>query len=105
MDSDLTPFAADAARHELARDIHDGPQQRLVGALINLQLAEQCFDRDPDRARRLLGDAGGYVQQGLDDLRVLSADLYPAVLATCDLPTAVSTLARTSTTPAAKHAT
>jgi signal transduction histidine kinase len=105
MYGDLIPSTADAARRQLGRDIHDGPQQRLVSALINLQLAEQCFDRDPDRARRLLGEARGYVQHGLDDLRVLTAGLYQAMLAKYELPTAVSALAQTSARPAAKPAT
>ncbi len=88
--------AADAARHRLARDIHDGSQQRLVSALLDLQLAEQCFDREPDRARRLLGEARDYVESGLEDLRALTAGLHPVALATYGLPSAVLTLAHTS---------
>ena len=91
--------AADAARHRLARDIHDGSQQRLVSALIDLQLAEQCFDREPDRARRLLDEARAYIQFGLDDLRSLTAGIHPVALATHGLPAAVSTLAHTSALP------
>ena len=45
--------AADAARAQLERDLHDGAQQQFVSAILNLQLAERLLESDPDRAREL----------------------------------------------------
>ena len=43
--------AGDAERRRLGRDLHDGAQQRLVALMIELQLARERFDSDPDGAR------------------------------------------------------
>ena len=49
--------AADAARAQVTRDLHDGAQQRFVTAVLNLQLAEGAAGSDPTKppgcARRL----------------------------------------------------
>ena len=45
--------AGDAARLRLARDLHDGAQQRLVSVVMSLQLADQQRD-DPVALHRLL---------------------------------------------------
>ena len=39
--------AADAAREQLTRDLHDGAQQQFVSALLTLQLAERKLASDP----------------------------------------------------------
>ena len=46
------------ALRRLERDIHDGPQQRLVRLAVDLGRAQQQFDPDPDaaRAHRRRGD-------------------------------------------------
>ncbi|MGZ4626614.1 MAG: GAF domain-containing sensor histidine kinase, partial [Kineosporiaceae bacterium] len=91
--------AAQDARRRLARDLHDGAQQHLVAALIALQLADQRFDRDPDRTRQLLREAIDHTRGGLAELRQLAAGVHPAVLTTRGLRDAVEALARRSPLP------
>jgi signal transduction histidine kinase len=92
---------AQEARRRLARDLHDGAQQRLVAALIALQLADQRFDHDPAAARQLLHEALAHTRDGLDDLRQLAAGVHPAVLTTRGLHAAVDALAQRSVLPIA----
>ena len=49
--------AADAARAQLERDLHDGAQQQFVSALLQLQLAERKGATDPDGAQALRAQA------------------------------------------------
>jgi signal transduction histidine kinase len=91
--------AAQDARRRLARDLHDGAQQRLVGALIALQLADQRFDQEPEVARELLREALGHTREGLDDLRELAAGVHPGVLTTRGLHAAVHALAHRTRLP------
>jgi signal transduction histidine kinase len=84
---------AQEARRRLARDLHDGAQQRLVVALITLQLADECFDRDPARAHDLLRTALGHARDGLTDLRELAAGVHPSILTNRGLRAAVEALA------------
>ncbi len=91
--------AADDARRRLARDLHDGAQQRLVSAVISLQLAEQSFDKDPANTRRLVHDALGHVSDGLAELRSLAAGVHPSILTNRGLQAAVEALAQRNITP------
>jgi PAS domain S-box-containing protein len=85
--------ASDAARQRVTRDLHDGAQQRIVAALISLQLAEQRWESAPQRARELVGQALGDARRGLEDLRALAAGLHPAILTQHGLAAAVRALA------------
>ncbi len=72
--------AADAARRQVTRDLHDGAQQQFVNALINLQLARQKWSSDPERAGALLDAADSEAARGLLALRELAAGIHPAIL-------------------------
>jgi PAS domain S-box-containing protein len=85
--------ASDAARQRVTRDLHDGAQQRLVAALISLQLAEQRWQSAPQRSRELVRRALDDARQGLEDLRALAAGLHPAILTQHGLAAAVRALA------------
>ena len=85
--------ADDDRRRRAARDLHDGPQQQLVTAVIDLQLAGRAWDDDPQRARGLVDDALAQVQEGLAGLRALAAELHPAVLTTRGVGAAIEALA------------
>jgi signal transduction histidine kinase len=85
--------ASDAARRRLARDIHDGAQQRLVTAVIDLELADEALGRNPDNARQLLREAISHAREGLDELRTLAAGVHPAILTTDGLAAATRSLA------------
>ena len=72
---ELTETRADAVDHSAAelrrleRDLHDGAQARLVALSMSLGMADEMFDRDPDGARRLVGDARDTTDAALAELR------------------------------------
>ena len=88
--------ARDSARRRLARDIHDGAQQRLLSGILNLTLAEDSLAGGPDEARKFLREAQDHVQRGLEELRDLAAGVYPAILTNRGLRAAAESLARRS---------
>jgi signal transduction histidine kinase len=88
-----TVVAADSARRQLARDLHDGAQQDLVNVVINLQLAQQTWREDPSRARELTDRAAGQAQAGVDSLRELAAGIHPEILTSRGLAAAIEALA------------
>jgi PAS domain S-box-containing protein len=83
--------AADDARRRLARDLHDGAQQRLLGALLRLRAAERRLPQDGDGAA-LLRDAGAELDAGLAELRELARGIHPAALTDHGLGAAVRAL-------------
>jgi signal transduction histidine kinase len=91
--------AADEGRRKLARDLHDGAQQRLVTSIVSLQLADRQLETDLEETRRLLHDALEQAHQGLNELRELAAGVHPAILANNGLRAAVRALAAHSRVP------
>jgi len=90
--------SATAARHQLARDLHDGAQQRLVTLLLGLRLARnQMHGESEDRA--LLDDAIEQAGAALDELRELAAGIHPPILTARGLTAAVKALAARSGLP------
>jgi PAS domain S-box-containing protein len=85
--------AADAARRQVTRDLHDGAQQQFVNVVINLQLVQQKWTSEPDRARQLLDAATQRAKAGIDELRELAAGIHPSLLTTRGLLAAVEALA------------
>lgn len=83
----------------LERDIHDGPQQRLVRLAMDLSVAERRLADDPDAARELLGAAREQAAETLAELRALSRGIAPPVLADRGLAAAVSAVAARATVP------
>lgn len=84
---------AAAELRRLERDLHDGPQARLVSLSLNLGMAESMLDDDPQAARRLLRDARGSSDTALDELRSVVRGIHPPVLADRGLVGAVQALA------------
>jgi signal transduction histidine kinase len=64
----------------LERDIHDGPQQRLVRLSMDLGRARAQFDQDPDKARKTLDGALNQARETVEELRSLSRGIAPPVL-------------------------
>jgi signal transduction histidine kinase len=93
--------AADGARRKLARDLHDGAQQKFVTAMINLQIAQERFFSDPGRAREHLGIALSQSESGLEALRAFVAGVHPPILTHLGLSAAVATLADAAPIPVA----
>ncbi|WP_035812296.1 sensor histidine kinase [Jiangella gansuensis] len=70
---------ADTLRR-VERDIHDGPQQRLVRLTMDLESAQRRFDEDPDTARPLLEGAVMQTKEALAELRAVSRGIAPPIL-------------------------
>ena len=83
----------------LERDIHDGPQQRLVRLGMDLSIAERRLDDDPEAARALLTAARAQAAETLAELRALSRGIAPPVLADRGLGAALASVAARSTVP------
>lgn len=91
--------AEDQSLRRLERDIHDGPQQRLVRLQMDLASAERKFDSDPEAARGLLAEARTQAHDTLEELRALSRGLVPPILQDRGLVTGLESLAARSTVP------
>jgi signal transduction histidine kinase len=87
------------ALRKLERDIHDGPQQRLIRLAMELSRARRQLDTDPEAAAATIDDALGQARETLDELRALSRGIAPPILADRGLPAALTTLASRSTVP------
>ena len=86
-------------RRRLERDLHDGAQQRLVSLGMDLGIALEKLDADPEAAKALLREAHGDAQLALRELRDLARGIHPAVLTDRGLDAAVSGLAARSPVP------
>jgi signal transduction histidine kinase len=87
------------ALRRLERDIHDGPQQRLVRLAVDLGRAKQQLDGDPDAARRTVDEAITQTREALDELRTLSRGIAPPILTDRGLAAAIAALAARATVP------
>ena len=86
------------ALHRLERDIHDGPQQRLIRLQMDLARAERAAD-DPERARALIADTRVQLAETLAELRNLSRGIAPPVLLDRGLAAALDQLVARSEVP------
>jgi signal transduction histidine kinase len=92
--------AEDAALRRLERDIHDGPQQRLVRLQLDLAALERRVDAgDSDAAAELAREAQVHAKSALDELRALSAGVAPPLLQDRGLAAALSAVAAGSALP------
>ncbi|QOR72196.1 sensor domain-containing protein [Ruania alkalisoli] len=90
---------ADTLRR-IERDIHDGPQQRLVRMSMDLRAAQRRLAQDDaDAAGTLIGEAIEQVQSSLEELRALSRGIAPPVLADRGLRAAIAAVAGRSPIP------
>jgi signal transduction histidine kinase len=91
--------AADEARRRIERDLHDGAQQRLVAAALELTLLEHQLDRDPEGARPVLARAREQLDGGLGELRDLARGIHPTVLTDRGLEAALNALVQRAAVP------
>lgn len=92
--------AEDAALRRLERDIHDGPQQRLVRLQLDLAAVERRAESgDADAAASLAREAQVHAKAALDELRALSSGVAPPLLQDRGLVAALGALAAASPMP------
>lgn len=76
-------------RHELARELHDGPSQLLSAIIMGLKFMKQVIERQPDRAEAELNELERLTTQALHQVRNLLFDLRPVALETQGLCAAI----------------
>lgn len=94
--------ALDAQAAELRRierDLHDGAQARIVALGMNIGLAEELLEQDPEAAGKLLAEARHTSGEALAELRGLVRGIHPPVLAERGLSGAVRALVLTMGLP------
>src|SRR5690348_5813771 len=91
--------AADAERRRIERDLHDGAQQRLVSLALNLGMARERFESEPEPVRQALAAAHDEAVLALTELREFIRGLHPAVLNDRGLDAALSGLAARAPLP------
>jgi signal transduction histidine kinase len=91
--------AADDARRRIERDLHDGAQQRLVAAALELAMLDRRLDPDAHGARPVLARAREHLEGGLAQLRDLARGIHPAVLTDRGLEAALDALVDLSPVP------
>ncbi|MFD5392225.1 sensor histidine kinase [Streptomyces sp. NPDC127074] len=89
--------AADLRRIE--RDLHDGAQARLVALAMDLGLAKEKLEEDPEAAAKMVDEAHGEVKLALQELRDLARGIHPAILTDRGLGPALSALSARCTVP------
>lgn len=87
------------ALRRLERDIHDGPQQRLVRLSMDLGRARKQLADDPETARATIDAALGQTRDTLDELRALSRGIAPPVLVDRGLAAAIEESVARSVVP------
>ena len=91
--------AEGTALRRLERDIHDGPQQKLVRLQMDLAAADRQLEKDPAAARTLLEEALQQSKDALDELRALSRGFAPPILMDRGLVAALESLAVRAAVP------
>ncbi|WP_431915180.1 sensor histidine kinase [Nonomuraea jabiensis] len=87
------------ALRKLERDIHDGPQQRLVSLAMELSRAQRQLAKDPEAAQATIKSAISATRETLDELRALSRGIAPPILSDRGLAPALAALAGRCTVP------
>ncbi|MFD1543337.1 sensor histidine kinase [Nonomuraea guangzhouensis] len=87
------------ALRKLERDIHDGPQQRLVSLAMELSRAQRQMSKDPEAAQATISSAITATRETLDELRALSRGIAPPILSDRGLAPALAALAGRCTIP------
>lgn len=86
---------------KIERDLHDGPQQRLIRLQMDVEAAQRRIATDPDGASQLMDGALEQSREALAELRQLSRGIAPPLLADRGLRAAMESLAAKSTVPVA----
>jgi signal transduction histidine kinase len=91
--------AAETQLRRIERDLHDGAQARLVALGMNIGLAEQQLEKDPEKAQEHLAEARKAAGAALEELRDLARGIHPPILADRGLDAAIRALAAHAAVP------
>ncbi|HEX2680938.1 MAG TPA: histidine kinase, partial [Candidatus Dormibacteraeota bacterium] len=91
--------AADAERRRIERDLHDGAQQYLVAIAVKARLIQQLARTDASRSKALIEELTSDVEGALDELRTLAHGIYPPLLSSDGLGTALASAGRRASIP------
>lgn len=91
--------SAEAERSRIERDLHDGAQQRLVALAMDLGMARERFNDDPEHAQQLVAEAHEEAKAALVELRDLVRGFHPAILQDRGLDAALSAVVARSPVP------
>jgi signal transduction histidine kinase len=80
-------------RQDLARDLHDGPVQRLVGMSMNIEFIKTILNKDPVRALAEISELEKLVHISIKESRTMLFELRPLVLETQGLAAAIRSYA------------
>jgi signal transduction histidine kinase len=85
---------------QIERDLHDGPQQKLVRLGMDLATAQRRLKQsDGDGAAQLLAEARSRVDETLAEIRQISRTVAPPILSELGIAAALESLAATSPIP------
>jgi signal transduction histidine kinase len=90
---------ADNIRRRIERDLHDGPQQRLIAVQMKLRAAQRLVPPDSPVLGARLAHAANDLNEVGTELQELSRGLHPAALSRGGLALALGVLARRSVVP------
>jgi signal transduction histidine kinase len=91
--------ARDAERRRIEQNLHDGAQQRLAAVRLGLGMVSELIDASPAAARSKLAQVRSELDEALEELRELAHGLYPRLLASDGLRSALAAAARRSAIP------
>jgi signal transduction histidine kinase len=69
-------------RHQLARDLHDGPAQALAAITMNVEFIKRLLERDPQRVIEELDRLSALAKRTTYEVRTMLFELRPLVLET-----------------------
>lgn len=95
--------SADAARHRIERDLHDGAQQHLISLALKLHEAEASLPPEQQGLRRQLSDTVQGLSNVLTELQDVSRGLRPPLLVRRGLKAALELLVSRSPVPIELH--
>ncbi len=90
--------AESEALRRIERDLHDGPQQRLIRMQMELSAADRALGKNA-KAKAAIADAQRLSAEALAELRALTRGIAPPLLAERGLAAAIDSLAERSTVP------
>jgi signal transduction histidine kinase len=94
-----TVDSVEVERRRIERDLHDGPQQRLVAIAMDLGMAREKLGSDPVGVRELLDRAHASAKEAITEMRQVARGIAPPVLTDRGLDAALSALAARAPVP------